>query len=143
MMWTAPTLLSTSAPRTGWIRTSWSIGVRPSEQFHAFRKASESARGPSELSIAGGSGQVRIRAPMIEAAKRSILGALDASRMRDLPAAPWRRGPRPGARRMGVSFLGSGLIQLLGVVTGILLARGLGPTDRGAFAAMLLWPTVM
>ena len=40
-------------------------------------------------------------------------------------------------------MVGSAALQGLGVLTGILLARGLGPTDRGAFAAMLLWPTLM
>lgn len=49
----------------------------------------------------------------------------------------------PAGRRLLVSFGGSGVVQGLGVVTGILLARGLGPSDRGVFAAMLLWPTVM
>jgi O-antigen/teichoic acid export membrane protein len=48
-----------------------------------------------------------------------------------------RRGP------LRASLLGSAVVQALGVVTGVLLARGLGPTDRGAFAAMVLWPTVM
>jgi antigen flippase len=35
------------------------------------------------------------------------------------------------------------LIQLLGVVTGVLLARELGPSGRGALAAVVLWPTLL
>ena len=34
-------------------------------------------------------------------------------------------------------------MQGLGIVTGILLARGLPPAGRGAVAAMLLWPTIV
>lgn len=40
------------------------------------------------------------------------------------------------------SLIGSLATQALGIVTGLLLARGLGPHDRGAVAAMILWPTV-
>jgi O-antigen/teichoic acid export membrane protein len=46
-------------------------------------------------------------------------------------------------RALVSSFGGSALVQVLGVVTGILLARGLGPAERGMFAAMVLWPTIM
>ena len=46
-------------------------------------------------------------------------------------------------RPLHTSIVGSAAIQGLGVVTGILLARGLGPEPRGAFAAMVLWPTLM
>jgi O-antigen/teichoic acid export membrane protein len=46
-------------------------------------------------------------------------------------------------RALGTSFAVSGAIQLLNVVTGILLARTLGPTDRGALAAALLWPMLL
>jgi len=45
--------------------------------------------------------------------------------------------------RVAVSLGGSAATQLLGVITGILLARGLAPEGRGALAAMVLWPTVV
>jgi O-antigen/teichoic acid export membrane protein len=41
------------------------------------------------------------------------------------------------------SFATSLLIQALNVVTGILLARSLGPSGRGALAAVLLWPMIL
>ena len=52
------------------------------------------------------------------------------------------RGPAAAleGRALGTSFAVSASIQLLNVVTGILLARTLGPTGRGALAAALLWP---
>src|SRR5919201_2377787 len=49
---------------------------------------------------------------------------------------------RVAANHVGTSLLGTAAVQLLGVLTGILLARTLGPAGRGAFAAMVLWPTV-
>ena len=56
---------------------------------------------------------------------------------------PWR-GRVSGARASVVANLAGGLaIQSLGVVTGTLLARGLGPHDRGVIAAMVLWPTLV
>jgi O-antigen/teichoic acid export membrane protein len=44
------------------------------------------------------------------------------------------RGPLAG------SFASSGAIQALNVITGVLLARNLGPAGRGELAAILLWP---
>jgi O-antigen/teichoic acid export membrane protein len=41
------------------------------------------------------------------------------------------------------SFATSGAIQLLNVITGVLLARALGPTGRGELAAILLWPGLL
>lgn len=38
------------------------------------------------------------------------------------------------------SFATSGAIQGLNVITGVLLARSLGPSGRGELAAVLLWP---
>lgn len=40
----------------------------------------------------------------------------------------------------GSTFLGQGLILGMGVLTGILAARMLGPTGRGELAAILVWP---
>lgn len=44
---------------------------------------------------------------------------------------------------LSTSLGASGLIQALNVVTGIALARGLGPTGRGEVAAIVLWPAVL
>jgi O-antigen/teichoic acid export membrane protein len=44
---------------------------------------------------------------------------------------------------LGLSFASSTGIQLLNVVTGVLLARTLGPSGRGELAAVLLWPTML
>jgi O-antigen/teichoic acid export membrane protein len=59
--------------------------------------------------------------------------------------------PAPGEtrRRLGSrsvvasSLLASGAIQALNVLTGILLARALGPHGRGELTAILLWPLVL
>jgi len=42
-------------------------------------------------------------------------------------------------RPLGKTFIASATIQALGVLTGVLLARGLGPHGRGELAAILLW----
>jgi O-antigen/teichoic acid export membrane protein len=44
---------------------------------------------------------------------------------------------------LGLSFASSTAIQLLNVLTGVLLARTLGPFGRGELAALLLWPTIL
>ena len=44
---------------------------------------------------------------------------------------------------MAVSFVVSNLILGLSLVTGVVLARGLGPHDRGELAAILIWPTLL
>jgi O-antigen/teichoic acid export membrane protein len=44
---------------------------------------------------------------------------------------------------LAASLAGVVVVQAIGVVTGILLARGLGPQDRGVLAAMILWPAVV
>lgn len=45
-------------------------------------------------------------------------------------------------RHLG-SLAGTGTLAVLGTLTGVLLARGLGVHDRGVFAAILLWPSVL
>lgn len=40
------------------------------------------------------------------------------------------------------SFATSGAIQAMNVITGVVLARSLGPSGRGELAAILLWPGV-
>ncbi len=47
------------------------------------------------------------------------------------------------ARPMVGSFVTTGVIQLVQAVIGIVLARILGPSDRGELAAVILWPTLM
>jgi O-antigen/teichoic acid export membrane protein len=44
---------------------------------------------------------------------------------------------------LGLSFASSTAIQLINVLTGVLLARTLGPFGRGELAALLLWPTIL
>lgn len=46
-------------------------------------------------------------------------------------------------RPLSLSFAASAAIQVLGVATGVLLARTLGPEARGELAAVLLWPMVI
>ncbi len=41
------------------------------------------------------------------------------------------------------SFAATGVIQLIQAVIGVLLARILGPEDRGELAAVILWPTLL
>lgn len=48
-------------------------------------------------------------------------------------------GPRP----LSASFATSAAILGLSLLTGVLLARVLGPHDRGALAAVLLWPGML
>lgn len=47
------------------------------------------------------------------------------------------------ARSLGLSFGVSLAIQVLNVVTGVLLARALGPEGRGELVAVVLWPSVV
>jgi O-antigen/teichoic acid export membrane protein len=47
------------------------------------------------------------------------------------------------SRPVTSSLAATALIQLLGLLTGILLARTLGPAGRGALAAVVLWPTML
>ena len=41
------------------------------------------------------------------------------------------------------SLVATALIQVLNVVTGVILARTLGPSGRGELAAVILWPTML
>ncbi|MHB8644057.1 MAG: oligosaccharide flippase family protein [Gaiellaceae bacterium] len=56
---------------------------------------------------------------------------------RTSPATPRLAGA------LGVSFGASVAILLLNVVTGVILARSLGPHDRGELAVVILWPTAL
>lgn len=55
-------------------------------------------------------------------------------------AEPRRRG---SGRPLSISFGASAVVQGLTIVTGVLLARELGPTGRGDLAAVLLWPAIL
>ena len=44
---------------------------------------------------------------------------------------------------IAASFVVSGLILGLGMITGVVLARSLGPQARGELAAILLWPSLL
>lgn len=57
-----------------------------------------------------------------------------------LPTLPKLRGR---ALTVCSLLLSNSLILLAGFVTGILTARFLGPEDRGALAAILLWPQIL
>lgn len=46
-------------------------------------------------------------------------------------------------RHLGASFAGTGLIQALNLVSGVLAARLLLPEGRGELAAVLLWPSII
>lgn len=51
----------------------------------------------------------------------------------------------PGLRRspIALSFATTIAIQGVNVITGIILARNLGPSGRGELTAVLLWPTIL
>ena len=51
--------------------------------------------------------------------------------------------PAGFARAAAVLLGGRAGFHALGIVSGVLLARGLGPAGRGAFFAVLLWPTIL
>lgn len=59
----------------------------------------------------------------------------------DIPAG--ELGGESAAGPMVGSFAATGTIQLIQAVVGVLLARILGPSDRGELAAVILWPTLM
>lgn len=48
-----------------------------------------------------------------------------------------------GGRALFLSFGASAAIQLMNILTGILLARTLGPEGRGELTAVLLWPMIL
>jgi O-antigen/teichoic acid export membrane protein len=57
----------------------------------------------------------------------------------DSPAS----GKRGFVRHHGSTLVGQGLILGLGVLTGILTARMLGPVGRGEYQAIIVWPTAI
>src|SRR5688572_30445489 len=54
-----------------------------------------------------------------------------------------RRLPSFALDPVFLSFLTTGAIQALNVVSGVILARSLGPHDRGELAAVMLWPALL
>ncbi len=62
------------------------------------------------------------------------------------PAGPQERRdpPQPSSGRgLSVSFIASAGVLAINISTGVLLARALGPSQRGLLAAVLLWPTIL
>ena len=59
------------------------------------------------------------------------------------PAAIEARAPGSARRPLTLSFGSAVVIQGINVLTGMALARSLGPHGRGELAAVLLWPTVL
>jgi O-antigen/teichoic acid export membrane protein len=51
--------------------------------------------------------------------------------------------PASFARNVLVLAMGEGGVMALNIVTGVLLARGLGPEGRGAYLAITFWPVVL
>jgi len=51
--------------------------------------------------------------------------------------------PAPFARNVLVLAMGEGGVMALNIVTGVLLARGLGPEGRGEYLAVAFWPVVL
>ena len=62
---------------------------------------------------------------------------LDAVEVPDAEAGGGAAAPMVG------SFVATGVIQLIQAVIGVVLARILGPADRGELAAVILWPTLL
>lgn len=46
-------------------------------------------------------------------------------------------------RPLATTLASSGLVQALGLATGVVLARGLGPAGRGELGTIVLWPSVL
>src|SRR5437879_4086808 len=67
------------------------------------------------------------------------LGASDAPQGAIAKAVPVSRLGRDGGVSLGISMA----IQGLNVISGVLLARSLGPAGRGVLAAVILWPSVL
>lgn len=59
----------------------------------------------------------------------------------DSPTAP-SESVSP-VRSLGLSFAASAAIQAMNVLTGVLLARALGPEGRGELTTVLLWPALL
>lgn len=62
---------------------------------------------------------------------------LDAAEIPNAEQAEGAAAPMVG------SFVATGVIQLVQAVIGVVLARVLGPADRGELAALILWPTLI
>jgi O-antigen/teichoic acid export membrane protein len=62
---------------------------------------------------------------------------LEATEIPDAELASGAAGPMVG------SFAATGAIQLVQAVIGVILARILGPSDRGELAAVILWPMLI
>jgi antigen flippase len=62
---------------------------------------------------------------------------LEATDLPDAELAAGAAGPMLG------SFAATGTIQLIQAVIGVMLARILGPADRGELAAIILWPMLI
>lgn len=62
---------------------------------------------------------------------------LEATEIPDAELASGAAGPMVG------SFAATGAIQLVQAVIGVILARVLGPSDRGELAAVILWPMLI
>jgi len=66
-----------------------------------------------------------------------LVDELDAAEVPDAEMAEGAAAPMVG------SFVTTGAIQLIQAVIGVMLARILGPSDRGELAAVILWPTLL
>ncbi len=66
-----------------------------------------------------------------------LVEEVDAAEIPDAETGSGAAAPMVG------SFAATGFIQLIQAVIGILLARILGPEDRGELAAVILWPTLL
>jgi O-antigen/teichoic acid export membrane protein len=66
-----------------------------------------------------------------------LVDELDAAEVPDAEMAEGAAAPMVG------SFVTTGAIQLVQAVIGVMLARILGPSDRGELAAVILWPTLL
>jgi O-antigen/teichoic acid export membrane protein len=66
-----------------------------------------------------------------------LVEQLDAAEVPDAELATGAATP------MAASFATSCTIQLIQAAVGVLLARILGPSDRGELAAVILWPTML
>jgi O-antigen/teichoic acid export membrane protein len=66
-----------------------------------------------------------------------LVEQVDAAEVPDAEVAEGAAAPMVG------SFVATGIIQAMQAVTGVVLARVLGPSDRGELAALILWPTMI
>lgn len=89
---------------------------------------------------AGSAGQLPADA-QTAAGPGSLAPARDA-RLGD-PTPMRQRTQSRDTKAIAASFVVSSLILGLNVVTGVVLARVLGPRDRGQLAAIMLWPSLL